>query len=185
MVKRLIALFLLVNVVGVVANLPRIIQALDGAEVGERVSEWAVGVGTASGDFLDEANENPLTEQDVARIQEDLRNDTLDDPLDDESVAALVELWRVLEAAGAQLQADDLRDLLVEEGIDPAQAGETSAPVPRVSARPVGDRVGQDDVERGELLGEAPVEVDPSAFDDEGSRSALDALRSGDGLGGD
>ena len=173
-VKRLLALFLLVNVVGVVANLPRIIQALDGAGLSDAVSRWVVGVSTATGDLLDEANEDPLTPEDVARIQEELRTDALEDPLDDESVAALVELWRVLEEAGAQLQADDLRELLIEEGIDPATApteptaDDSSGTAARTPLEPTPPP------DPGVLL-------DERLFDDEESRSALDALRDGDG----
>lgn len=167
MVKRAIALFLLVNVIGVAANLPRIIQALDGAELGDRVGRWAVGVGTATGDLLDEARTDELTPEDVAQIQEDLRNDALDDPLDDESVAALVDLWRVLEETGAQLQADDLRNLLLDEGIDPEDAHPTITP--------------SDDSIGGDLSPSATDGfLDDAGFlEDDRGRTALEALESG------
>lgn len=132
MVRRLLALFLLVNVVGVVVNLPRILASLDGVSIGRQVSEWVVGVGTASGDLLEDMSSEALTPEEIAALQQELRDGTLEDPLDDESVRALVELWAVLRDAGAQLQADELRELLLDEGIDPAvEASELpSEPLP-------------------------------------------------------
>jgi hypothetical protein len=127
MVRRLLALFLLVNVVGVVANLPRILEAVDGASAGRSLSEWVVGVGTAAGDLVGEMGAQALTPEEVAALQEELRAGTLQDPLDDASVRALVDLWSTLRDAGAQLQADELRELLVSEGINPAEVASDAA----------------------------------------------------------
>lgn len=163
MTRRLLALFLLVNVVGIAANLPRIIEALDGAAIGSSLSRWVVGVGTATGDFLDEATADELTPEDVEAIEQELRDGALDDPLDDESVAALVDLWRVLREAGDQLRADELRDLLLEEGVDVTTPAPTASPT------------GPDGTATPPLTGsDGTPSDDPWAV--EGGRSALDAL---------
>jgi hypothetical protein len=130
MVRRLLALFLLVNVVGVVANLPRILAAVDGVSAGRSVAEWVVGVGTAAGDLIGEMGAQTLTPEEVVALQEDLRAGTLTDPLDDASVRALVDLWATLRDAGAQLQADELRELLVDQGIDPTEVASDVAREP-------------------------------------------------------
>jgi hypothetical protein len=127
MVRRLLAIFLLVNVVGVVANLPRILEAVDGASAGRTLAEWVVGVGTAAGDLVGEMGEQALTPDEVVALQEELRAGTLQDPLDDASVRALVDLWSTLRDAGAQLQADELRELLVGEGINPFEVASDAA----------------------------------------------------------
>lgn len=118
MVRRLLLLFLLVNVIGVVANLPRIVASLDGAAIGGTVGEWAVGLSAAVGNLIEEAEGAALTQEQVLAIEQDLLDGALDTPLDDESVSALVQLWRVLEAAGEQVRADELADLLLDEGVD-------------------------------------------------------------------
>ena len=147
MVRRLLAVFLLVNVVGVVVNLPRILASVDGVSAGRTLSEWVVGVGTAAGDLIGEMGEQALTPEEIAALQEELRAGTLEDPLDDASVRALVDLWTTLRDAGAQLQADELRELLMGEGIDPADSASKTP-----SESPTGGGLGLE-VDAGQGLG--------------------------------
>lgn len=134
MLRRALGLFLLVNVVGVLLNLPAILAAVDGESLGENVGRWTIGVGTAAGDLAREIGAGAPTPDEIVAIQEEVRSGQLERPLDDDNVAALVEVWRALMAAGELVDAQEIADLLAEDGVDvtdldgPLPATPTTAP---------------------------------------------------------
>lgn len=112
MVRRLLALVLLVNAVAVVPNLPRILAAVDGERVGTEVGEWSAAIGIAAGDLVQDIAAGAPHEQRLRAIEDELRADPLDDPLDDPALAELARIWRALDAAGRAVEAERLAELL-------------------------------------------------------------------------
>lgn len=118
MLRRMLALVLLVNVVAIVPILPRILAAVDGERVGSEVGGWSAALGIAAGDLVEDIAAGAPHEQRLREIEDELRADPLEDPLDDPSLAELARIWRALDAAGRSVEAERLADLL---GLDPAE----------------------------------------------------------------
>lgn len=112
MLRRLLALVLLTNAVAVVPNLPRILAAVDGEGLGEAVGGWAVGTGTAAGDLVEDVAAGAPDPDEVLVIQDQVRSGELDSPLQDESLAELALVWRLLQAAGDGVDVAALADAL-------------------------------------------------------------------------
>lgn len=125
MVRRLLALVLLVNAVAVVPNLPRILAAVDGERVGAEVGGWSAALGIAAGDLVEDIAAGAPHEQRLAEIEAELREDPLTDPLDDPALAELARIWRALDAAGRAVEADRLAELL---GLDEAELERLAEP---------------------------------------------------------
>ena len=125
MVRRLLALVLLVNAVAVVPNLPRILSAVDGELVGAEVGGWSAALGIAAGDLVEDIAAGAPHEQRLAEIEAELRADPLEDPLDDPALAELARIWRALDGAGRAVEADRLAELL---GLDEAELERLAEP---------------------------------------------------------
>jgi hypothetical protein len=130
MVRRLLALALLVNVLAVVPNLPRILAAVDGEAVGTVVGEWSIGISRAGGDLVEDIAAGAPDAADVLRIEQELADDPLADPFDDPSLAELADLWRALRGVGEQVDPDQLAELL-QQDLEPS-------PAPSPSPAPAG-----------------------------------------------
>jgi len=124
-VRRVLALVLLVNALAVVPNLPRILAAVDGERVGAEVGGWSAALGIAAGDLVQDIAAGAPHEQRLREIEDELRADPLQDPLDDPSLAELARIWRALDAAGRAVDAERLAELL---GLDEDELAQLAEP---------------------------------------------------------
>jgi len=120
-----LALVLLVNALAVVPNLPRILAAVDGERVGAEVGGWSAALGIAAGDLVQDIAAGAPHEQRLREIEDELRADPLQDPLDDPSLAELARIWRALDAAGRAVDAERLAELL---GLDEDELAQLAEP---------------------------------------------------------